>query len=330
MTQTASPDSARDARNPSPQFVRNVRLGLVGFVIVVLLLIFAVPRIAPPPRTLANPDEAFIDRAGIVKPEFAREWAGALLNDDRAQIVVYIDRKAPAGDIAYWAIETASDWKIGAGKEDTGLVLFVFTEPRVARLDVGYGLEGLMTDARSRQLLEAHLAPAFAAKNYEKGFDDLIRAIRKEIGGYDADSIIARAQASYRSEVSWTTELGIAIKRTPRFLVSVVRAYLEEEASARLAILFMVSVGLAVAAVGVVMLCKAVLRVVTLPATIRAHPGDRVAIAAAAFEIGMGAVTFFICLSLVALVILAGQSLLGREGRFSGAGAMIVWPEAPR
>jgi hypothetical protein len=90
--------------------------------IVILLLIFAVPRAQPPPATLANPNEAFVDRAGIVSPAFAREWAGALLNDDRAEIVIYVDRKPPEGDLASWAIQTATDWKVGASKNDTGLV----------------------------------------------------------------------------------------------------------------------------------------------------------------------------------------------------------------
>jgi uncharacterized membrane protein YgcG len=313
----------------SPRALRNVRIGLAAFAIAVLLLIFAVPRATPPPATLANPNEAFVDRVGIVSPKFAREWAGALLNDDRMELVIYIDRKPPEGDLASWAIQTASDWKIGASKNDTGLVLFVFTEPRVARLDVGYGLEGVITDARARQLLEAHLAPAFAAGQYERGFDALIFAIRKEIGGDDADSIHARAaEARKRDNVPWLVQLGTAIKRIPRVSIAIVRAYLEGHAAERFAILVMSSVGLAIAALGIAMAGTALWHLVTIPAWLRAHPGDKVAIAAVAFQIGMRVVVFFICLSLVAIVMLAAESLFTREGRFSGAGAMIVWPQA--
>jgi len=311
--------------------VRNVRIGLVAFAIVFLLLLFAIPRVAAPPATLANPNEAFVDRAGIVSPAFAREWAGALLNDDRAEIVIYVDRKPPDGDLASWAIQTASDWKIGASRNDTGLVLFVFTEPRIARLDVGYGLEAVITDARARQLLETHLAPAFAAGQYEKGFDALIFAIRKEIGGDDADSIHARAaEARKRADIPWLTQIGTAIKRIPRVSLAIARAFLEANAVERLTILVMTSVGLAIAAVGLAMAGNAVWRVVTMPAWLRAHPGDKVAIAAVAFQVGLAATVFFICLSLVALVMLAAESLFTREGRFSGAGSAIVWPATPR
>src|SRR4029453_5706650 len=151
--------------------IRNVRIGLAAFAIAVLLLIFAVPRATPPPATLANPNEAFVDRVGIVSPKFAREWAGALLNDDRMELVIYIARKPPEGDLSPGAIQTASDWKIGASKNDTGLVLFVFTEPRIARLDVGYGLEAVITDGRARRPPEAQLGPPFGAGEYERGFD---------------------------------------------------------------------------------------------------------------------------------------------------------------
>ena len=309
--------------------VRNIRIAVAAFVAAVLLLIFAVPRATPPPTTLANPDEAFIDRAGLVRPEFARQWAGGLLNDDRAQIVVYVDRKAPQGDLASWAIQTASDWRIGASKNDTGLVVFVFTEPRIARIDVGYGLEEFITDARARQLLETHLAPAFAAEEYEKGFDALLFAIRKEIGGYDSDSIIARAQARYRDEVPWITQIGIAIKRMPRVIPSIARAYLEGGVEERIGILVASTVGLVIAAIGIAMAATAVRKVVTAPAALRARPNDRgVAAAAVAFEVVIASGVFFVCVSLVAIVMLTAQSLFTREGRFSGAGSAIVWPQA--
>jgi hypothetical protein len=123
-------------------------------------------------------------------------------------------------------------------------------------------------------------------------------------------------------------QLGIAIKRIPRVSISIVRAFLEGDAAERFVILVMSSVGLAIAALGIAMAGTALWQVVTIPAWIRAHRGDKVAIAAVAFQIGMRGAVFFICLSLVALVMLAADSLFTREGRFSGAGAAIVWPQA--
>lgn len=310
---------------------RIVRVSLALWAVVVLLLLFAVPRSPPPPASLANPNEAFVDRAGIVSPAFAREWAGGLLNDDRAEIAIYVDRKPPDGDVGAWAIQTASDWKIGAAKNDTGLVLFVFTEPRIARIDVGYGLEDRLTDARVRQLLEMHLAPAFAAGRYEQGFDALIFAIRKELGGDDADSIHARAaEARRRADVPWLTQMATALTRVPRVSQAVVRAFLEGQPVERFTIVVAGSVVLGVAALGVAMAVATLWILVTFAARVRARGGGGVAIAAGAFQAAMGTVVVFLCLSLVSLVMLAAESYYTRTGRFSGAGSMIVWPQAPR
>jgi len=317
----------------TPRVVRNVRIGLVAFVIAVLLLIFAIPRAAPPPATLANPNEAFVDRVGIVSPAFARQWAGALLNDDRAEIVIYVDRKPPEGDLASWAIQTATDWKIGASKNDTGLVLFVFTEPRMARLDVGYGLEAVITDARARQLLETHLAPAFAAGQYERGFDALIFGIRKEIGGDDADSIHARAaEARKRDDVPWTTTVANAFQRTPRMISATTRNFLEGGTEERLAILIFVSVGLGIAAMGVAVAANTVWRVAQLPAALRARgiPEAGPSPGKVAYEIVTGVFLFGICFAMITVVLLFAEGFFTRQGRFSGAGSAIVWPISSR
>ena len=328
------PDTEPAARvSISPRVVRNVRIGLVAVVIVILLLIFAVPRAQPPPATLANPNEAFVDRAGIVSPAFAREWAGALLNDDRAEIVIYVDRKPPEGDLASWAIQTATEWKVGASKNDTGLVLFVFTEPRIARLDVGYGLEAVITDARARQLLETHLAPAFAAGQYERGFDALIFGIRKEIGGDDAASIHARAaEARKRDDVPWTTTVADAFQRAPRMVSATTRNFLEGTASERFVVLVFAGFGLGIAATGAAIAVNTVWRLSTLPAALRARRGREggAALAKAGYEIVVGVFLVGMCLAMITLALLAAEGFFTRQGRFSGAGSAIVWPQSPR
>lgn len=310
-----------------------IRVSLLVFVAVMVLLVFAVPRTPPPPPSLAQPDQAFVDRVGIVSPDFARQWAGGLLNDDRAQIVVYVDRKYPEGDLSAWAIQTASDWKIGAAKDDTGVVVFVFTEPRLARIDVGYGLEDRLTDARVRQLLERHLVPAFSRGEYERGFDALIFALRKELGGDDADSIHARAaEARKRADVPWFSQTGTAFAQAPRVVAGTIATFREEGPATRIPILIAAGVILGIAAFGIAMAVNTIWRVVTLPAKIRSRKasGTGVAVAASVFEIVMGIVGFLICLTLVMLVLLAVDNLFTRKGSFSGAGAAVLWPVAPR
>jgi uncharacterized protein len=308
--------------------VRIARWSLLAFAGIVLTLVFAVPRIPPRPPSLAQPEQAFVDRAGIVKPAFAREWAGALLNDDRAQIVVYVDRDLPEGNFAAWSTQTATDWKIGTARNDTGVAIFVFTEPRLARIEVGYGLEGLIPDARARQLLEAHVAPAFARGEYERGFDALIFAIRKEIGGDDAESIHRRAAEDRKAQVPWYKQIGPAFARSPRLVSAAVRNFREGGAGARIAILVFVGVGLTIALVGLTLGANTIRALATLPAKLRKTKirSEGISVPAILFQAVIGCFGFSLCLVLAALVLLATEGMLTRKGSFSGAGAAIVWP----
>lgn len=326
----ATPRERTAAEIVTPELVRKVRFGLVAAGVAVLLLMFALPRFEPPPDTLSDPNVAFVDKVGIVSPAFAREWAGALLNDDRAQIAIYVDRRPPEGDLSAWAIATASAWRIGAEKDDTGVVLFLFTEPRLARIDVGYGLEDRLTDARVRQLLETHLAPAFAAGQYERGIDAIVFALRKEIGGDDADSIHARAAAAReRNRVPWTREVATAVTHVPRVTVAVGRRFLEEGPIERLVMLVFIGVALAVLAVGAVAAGTSLVRIAGLPAALRARragePGAP-RLVSVAIDVVTGLAVAFFCLALLTMVLMASESFFTRQGRFSGAGAVVVWP----
>lgn len=315
----------------SPRTVSIVRWSLIGFVVLVALLVFAVPRKAPPPPSPAQPNEAFVDRVGIVSPKFAREWAGGLLNDPRMEFVIYVDKRPPDGELSAWAIQTASDWKIGADKKDTGLVLFVFTEPRLARVDVGYGLEATLTDARVRRLLEDHLAPSFAKGDYERGFDAFIKSVRDEMGG---DAAIARAlvAAVQTPDEPLAAQVASALQRTPHAIAATVANYLEGNAGTRIAILVMASVVLAIAALGLFFVGNTAWRAMTFPARFREREakGGGVALAASVFEVVMGVGGFALCFAMVVIVLLIAESYLTRKGGFSGAGAAIVWPAPAR
>jgi uncharacterized membrane protein YgcG len=322
---TASP--GKTTSNVDPRTIQIVRWSLLALVVVVLLLVFAVPRRPPPPPSPAQPEEAFVDRTGLVSPKFAREWAGALLNDPRFEMVIYVDERPPPGDLVTWTIQSASDWRIGTGKRDTGLVLFVFRQPRIARVEVGYGLEPTLTDARVRQLLEAHLAPAFGRGEYERGFDAFIKSVRDEMGG---DAAIARAleeQVKTPDEPLLTQAAG-ALARAPRLVSATVSNYLEGNAAVRIVVLVMSSVALAIMAFGAFCAANTLWRLVTFRRKFeqRKAGGRGVAIAANLFEIAMGIAGFFICLAMIVVVLLAAESFVTRKGSFSGAGAAIVWP----
>jgi len=77
----------------------------------------------------------------------------------------------------------AEKWKAGQGDRDNGVLLTVFKNDRKLRIEVGYGLEGVLTDALSNQIIRYDIVPSFKSGNYEQGIINGIAAIQKAIAG---------------------------------------------------------------------------------------------------------------------------------------------------
>jgi len=311
-----------------------IRLAVAAFVVAILAIIFLVPRQPPPPPSPAQPNQAFVDHAGMVSPAYAREMAGALLNDARAQFLVYIDARPPDGDFEAWTVQSASDWKIGTAKNDTGIVLFVFRDAHVARVEVGYGLEGLLPDARVRQLLEATLVPQFASGAYEQGIDTFIAALREEMGGAAGQARAAEAELREPSE-SWRSMVVSAFRRVPRMVSATWRNYIEGDAETRMVLLVFVSVGLGIFLLGVTLALNTAWRLATLSRNWRTSPARMAWTAAKKVglledlkiaEIVIGVVGFGICFAMTVFILLQAEGFMTRKGSFGGGGVSVVLP----
>jgi len=243
-------------------------------------------------------------------------------NDPRAEIVVHIDARPPPGDVAAWTTRSASEWKIGGARQDRGVVLFIFKEPRVARVEVGYGLESVLPDARVRRLLAETIVPAFGRAQYEAGIDRFIGAVRDDLGGDSQRSRLVEAQGQ-RADLSLREQVKAAVPRMPRLLAGTVASFREGGPGTRFAILVFVAVGVGIVLAGLGMAGSAFWRIATLPANHRAGADLHLG------EIVLGIAGFGICLALAVMVLLNVESLSARTGSFGGAGAAVLWPTPP-
>ena len=122
----------------------------------------------------------FNDNADVVPADMAAQLNSALANFEKEtsnQIAVAIYPRAPAGAIETFTIDTADRSRLGRKGLDNGAILFVFMAERAARLEVGYGLEGVLTDVDAHRILSTHLVPAFATGDYAEGLDTALGAI---------------------------------------------------------------------------------------------------------------------------------------------------------
>ena len=82
-----------------------------------------------------------------------------------------------------FAHRVATTWKLGRKGTDNGVLLLVAIKERKVRIEVGYGLEGVLTDIRSAQIIRNEIVPRFRAGNMSGGIREGTHAIVKTIEG---------------------------------------------------------------------------------------------------------------------------------------------------
>ncbi|MBM7485241.1 uncharacterized protein ACVWWI_001434 [Bradyrhizobium sp. USDA 3686] len=101
-----------------------------------------------------------------------------------SQIAVLIVPTTDPETIEQFAIRVAEAWKIGRKKVDDGAILVVAKNDRHLRIEVGYGLEGALTDVTSRRIIDEAITPKFRSGDFAGGItagvDRMIRVIDGE------------------------------------------------------------------------------------------------------------------------------------------------------
>src|SRR5258706_14171498 len=81
-------------------------------------------------------------------------------------------------DYSMWVVER---WKLGTKKNDNGALLLIVTDEHKMRIEVGHGLEGVLTDAQSNRIIRNEMAPNFRRGDYDAGVKAAIQAMIKAI-----------------------------------------------------------------------------------------------------------------------------------------------------
>lgn len=82
-----------------------------------------------------------------------------------------------------YGIRLAEKWKPGHAGRDNGVILLVAPNERKVRIEVGYGLEGALTDALSKNIIETRMIPAFKRGDFFAGLEQGISAVRQAVQG---------------------------------------------------------------------------------------------------------------------------------------------------
>jgi uncharacterized protein len=97
------------------------------------------------------------------------------------QLVVVTLKSLQGASIEDYGYQLGRHWQIGQKDKNNGALLIVAPNERKVRIEVGYGLEGTLTDAISRYIIENAILPRFRANDYPggiaRGVDDIIQVL---------------------------------------------------------------------------------------------------------------------------------------------------------
>lgn len=134
----------------------------------------------PPPEGYVN-DHANIlseqEKAGL--ESILRRFEAETTN----QVVLLVIPSLEGDSLEDFSIRVAEAWKVGQKGRDNGVIFLVAVEDRKARIEVGYGLEGALTDAQSGRILRDSVFPAFRQGAYSSGIQAGLVGILQTIQG---------------------------------------------------------------------------------------------------------------------------------------------------
>src|SRR6476620_8299218 len=126
------------------------------------------------------------DRTGTLSAEQVAALEAPLVALEQrkgAQLAILVIASTGDQPIEQYSLAVAEANKLGRAKPDDGLLLLVAKDDRKARIEVGYGLEGAVTDAMSSRIIREYLAPKFRQNDYFGGLKDAESALVKLVDG---------------------------------------------------------------------------------------------------------------------------------------------------
>lgn len=188
------------------------RAGPRGFLAVLILLCsFGAAMAAPafPPLT-----GRVVDNANILSPQTEAELTGELATLETQtgrQLVVATLPDLQGYEIEDYGYQLLRTWGIGDKDRDDGVILIVAPSERKVRIEVGYGLEPVLTDALSSLIINRRIIPAFKEGKLEQGVVDGTRAIIQQLSLPEGEAKAAAAAQAAKAQPEGEIGIGTII-----------------------------------------------------------------------------------------------------------------------
>ena len=140
-----------------------------------LLLVHAAQLFAQQYPERPSPPRLVNDFASVLNPEEQQSLESKLVDYDdstSSQIAIVILKTLDGYPIEDYTFELAERWGVGRSKKDNGVMILVALEDRKVFIATGYGMEGTITDARAKNIIENSIKPNFKENRYHQGLDE--------------------------------------------------------------------------------------------------------------------------------------------------------------
>jgi len=144
-----------------------------------------------PARPARSEQTSVYDYAGLLKPTQKQELEQKLIqyaDSTSTQIVVAVIGSTGGENIQYLGANWLTEWGIGQEGKDNGVLVVLARDDRRVGINTGRGVEGSLTDAMSRRIIETVMIPEFRKNDYYAGLDKGTDAIILVLSGeFSAD-----------------------------------------------------------------------------------------------------------------------------------------------
>jgi uncharacterized protein len=165
------------------------------------------------------------DEAHVLKPETIDRLEKKLKSYEDStsnQIAILTIQSLDDDVLEQYSLRVAEKWKLGQKEKDNGALLLIVVDDHKMRIEVGQGLEGVLTDALSNRIIRNEIAPAFRRGDYDAGVTAGIYGIERAIGGEYSN--VEKASSDY-------TWIAIGIMAGLFFIIVLIVSFVKEFSS---------------------------------------------------------------------------------------------------
>jgi len=160
------------------------------------------------------PQRWLTDTAGLLSAPVAATLDNRLQvyeQSSQYQLIVYIGKTTAGVPIEDWAVRAFQGWKVGRQGLDNGLVLFIMAADRRVRIEVGYGLEGLVPDALAGRIINDVLVPGLQKGDPDGAVSQAVESLITAISGTGESGGQQATEPQVLPQLTWMQKIIIGI-----------------------------------------------------------------------------------------------------------------------